>query len=192
MGRRTETIPADYFEDKYRADIDPWRFQTSSYEREKYQATIAALGRPRFSSALEIGCSIGVLTGLLAARCDAVTAIDASPTAISAAAQSARPNVTFSVAILPREFPTGQYDLIVVSEVLYYFDDTDLQRVAGSCAKALRPGGEIIACHWLGETDYPLTGEQASDRFAAALAVTLPIRTLVRDEVYRLERLAPR
>lgn len=190
MSRKTETIPPEYFEDKYQGDIDPWRFRSSDYEREKYQATINALSRPRYARALEVGCSIGVLTGLLAPRCEAVIAIDASATAIAAAQENAPGNVTLEVGTLPQDFPSGPFDLIVLSEVLYYFVETDLQRVAALCLDALAPGGEIILCHWLGETNYPLTGTAASDLFAKAIAVRLPTRVPVRDEVYRLERFA--
>ncbi|ABD08793.1 NodS [Rhodopseudomonas palustris HaA2] len=190
MSRKTATIPPDYFEQKYIADIDPWRFRSSAYEREKYQSTIEALGRSRYDRGLEVGCSIGVLTGLLAPRCDTLLAIDASPTAITAARETQPPNVTFAVATLPNDFPPGDFDLIVLSEVLYYFDSDDLQRVAALSVKALRPGGQIIMCHWLGETDYPLTGQAASDQFADAVAVRLPARAIVRDATYRLERLS--
>lgn len=188
MSRKTETIPPEYFEDKYRSDIDPWQFRSSDYEREKYQATMAALDRPRYSRGLEVGCSIGVFTGLLAPRCETLAAIDASATAIAAARVHAPPNVTLEVGMLPQDFPPGPFDLIVLSEVLYYFAEADLQRVAALCLDALAPGGDIIACHWLGETNYPLTGSDASDLFAAEVAVRLPIRVPLRDEVYRLER----
>jgi SAM-dependent methyltransferase len=188
MSRKTETIPAEYFEAKYRGDIDPWQFRTSDYEREKYASTVAALDKPRYGSALEIGCSIGVLTALLATRCNAVLAVDASPTAIAAARGADIANATFQVATLPRDFPAGQFDLIVLSEVMYYFVAADLVRVAGQCTAALRPGGEIVLCHWLGETDYPLTGHAASELFAQEMAAILPARALLRDDVYRLER----
>lgn len=188
MSRKTDTIPAGYFEDKYRADIDPWQFRTSDYERGKYHATIGALSKPHFAHALEIGCSIGVLTAQLAARCDAVTAIDASETAIASARQASIANANFVVGMLPQDFPAGTFDLIVLSEVLYYFDAADLARVAALCTTALRPGGEIVVCHWLGETDYPLTGEVAHELFAKAVAARLPVRALLERDVYRLER----
>ena len=188
MSRKTETIPPEYFEDKYRSDIDPWKFRSSDYEREKYQATIGALSRARYAKCLEIGCSIGVLTSLLAQRCDAVTAIDASPAAIAAAREAGIANAIFSEGNLPRDFPVGQFDLIMLSEVLYYFVESDLTRVAALCAESLLPTGEIMLCHWLGETDYPLTGQAASDQFAKAIALRLPVRARLHDEVYRLER----
>lgn len=188
MTRKTETIPAEYFEAKYRADIDPWQFRTSDYERDKYAATVSALGQARYANALEIGCAIGVLTALLARRCDTITAIDASETAIAAARDANISNATFKVGTLPRDFPDGKYDLIVLSEVLYYFVEADLKQVAARCTDALLPGGEIILCHWLGETNYPLTGRAASELFAETVATRLPQRALLEEDVYRLER----
>ena len=190
MSRRTTTLPPDYFEDKYRGQIDPWDFRTSAYEQQKYAATIAALGRPRYHKALEIGCSIGVLTGHLAQRCDEMLAIDASATAIAAARNNGIANAVFISGCVPQDFPTGRFDLIVVSEILYYFAGPDLTRVAARCADALTSSGEIIACHWLGETDYPLTGEQASEHFARQISGHLPVRAIVHDDIFRLERFA--
>ena len=43
--RPAASLPAAYFEAIYERDPDPWRFQTSAYERAKYDATLAALGR---------------------------------------------------------------------------------------------------------------------------------------------------
>ena len=64
----------DYFEGIYADGPDPWGFETSEYERRKYDLTLAALPRRRYARALEPGCSIGVLTADLARRCDAVEA----------------------------------------------------------------------------------------------------------------------
>ena len=69
----------------YRADPDPWDFETSDYERAKYAATLAACGAGPFDRALELGASIGVLTERLAPRCGALVAIDVAPTAIAQA-----------------------------------------------------------------------------------------------------------
>jgi SAM-dependent methyltransferase len=187
---KLSTLPASYFEAKYQADIDPWGFRTSAYEREKYDETIFALTKPRYCYALEVGCSIGVLTAMLAARCDHVVALDGSNTAIAEAKRLKLANVAFQVACLPGDWPVGTFDLIMLSEVLYYFSEPDLARMAELSCAALAPGGEIVLCHWLGETDYPLHGHQASDFFAAAVAAKLPRRTILHDQTFRLERLA--
>lgn len=191
MSRRRETIPADYFDALYRSDPDPWGFRTSAYEQEKYEATLAALSRPRYGRALEVGCAIGVLTRQLAARCDRLLAIDGSETALAAARIECDgiAAVDFACGTVPADFPAGGFDLIVLSEVLYYLVPADLEAVAARCLGALQPDGEVILCHWLGETDYPLTGEAASDLFvSAALKRPLVHRRLV-EATYRLERL---
>jgi SAM-dependent methyltransferase len=185
-----QSLPASYFEAKYKTNIDPWHFRTSDYESRKYRATIGALTKTRYCRGLEVGCSIAVLTAQLAPYCDHLLALDSSTTAIAEAKLQILPNVTFEVACLPDEFPRNHFDLIMLSEVLYYFSHRDLERVAQLCIEALEPSGEIILCHWLGQTNYPLTGVEASELFASAVSPTLPLRKIFHDDVYRLERVS--
>ncbi len=72
----TASLPANYFEALYARERDPWRFETSGYERAKYDATLNALPKTCYRSGLEIGCSIGVLTERLAKRCERLIATD--------------------------------------------------------------------------------------------------------------------
>ncbi len=188
MSNQPGSFSASYFEDKYRTDIDPWKFRSSTYEREKYDRTLAALSRPTYERGLEVGCSIGVFTQRLATRCGLLTAIDGSKIAIQAAAENAPANVRLLIGMLPQDFPVGTYDLILLSEILYFLSEEDLERVAQQCCHALAPGGEIIACHWLGLTNYPLSGATASAIFGAAVTARVPVRTIFQDDVYRLER----
>ena len=83
-------LTADYFDELYAGDPDPWGFETSAYEQAKYAATIDALEGRRYAGALEIGCSIGVLTARLAEHCDALLAVDAAQAAADARARAAR------------------------------------------------------------------------------------------------------
>ena len=189
MSRRTETIPVRYFDDLYTADADPWQFRTSPYERDKYAATLAMLDRPRYGSALEIGCSVGVFTRLLAPRCDRLLAIDGSEVALDAAREECRglSQVTFRVATVPDAFPAGPFDLIVMAEVLYYLTAKDVARTADMARNALCPTGRILCCHWLGETDYPLTGDDAVLALAAALGPDTFVQDTQRHDAYRLD-----
>ena len=194
MTRRAETIPADYFDALYAADPDPWHFRSSDYEREKYQATLDALSRPHYRQVFEVGCSIGVLTRQLAARCDALLAVDGSEIALAAArtANADLDNVRFERRMIPADFPSGRFDLILLSEVLYYLEPQDLARTATCCLDALLPDGEIILCHWLGETDYPLPGLRATE-FFLDVALKRPLtHAVLRQETYRLDRLVAR
>ncbi|MGJ4859762.1 SAM-dependent methyltransferase [Labrys sp. La1] len=194
--RHQHTIGREYFEALYRSDSDPWNFATSEYEDRKYQATLRALARASYAKALEIGCSIGVLTARLAAHCDALDAVDISPTAIAKAriACATLDNVNFHIAAAPDGLPAGPFDLIVLSEVLYYLDVTDLLSLAAWCRANASSAAEIVLCHWLGPTNYPLGGTEAAALFLDALQPRLECHTVLHQEIYRLEwiRLGPK
>jgi SAM-dependent methyltransferase len=150
------------FEQLYREREDPWEFATSPYEAAKYDRTIAALGGRRFARGLELGCSIGVLTARLAESCDALVALDASPTAIGRARErlAALANVELAVGVIPEDLPAGPFDLIVCSEVLYYFAPDALAGVLDRLEAALTPGGALLAVHWRPPTrTYPMRGD---------------------------------
>lgn len=189
MTRFTATMPTEYFEDLYKTRADPWGFATSEYERDKYAATLAALSAPRYRHALEVGCSVGVLTRLLSERCDWITAVDASSTALQAARQRCADvsNIEFARMAVPGAFPGGTFDLILLSEVLYYLDRGDLAVLAERCAVALAPAGEVVLVHWTGPTNYPLTGDEAAEAFIEAMPPTIRVRSRQRHPRYRLD-----
>ena len=186
MSRRVGTIPGTYFDGLYAADPDPWRFATSDYEKGKYAATLAALPNRRFAAALEVGCSIGVLTSQLAPRCDHLLAIDGAEAAMDQA-RARCPGVTFQLGMIPADWPAGTFDLIMFSEVLYYLDAADIQATAALAVPALRPGGSILMVHYLGETDYPTTGDDAAAGFMAAAGLNPALQ--LREAGYRIDRL---
>jgi predicted TPR repeat methyltransferase len=173
------------FERMYREEEDPWGFATSDYERAKYDRTIAALGARRFRRGLELGCSIGVLTERLAARCDELVGLDTSPTAVARARERV-PGAELRVATLPDELPAGPFDLVVASEVLYYFAPEPLAGLLDAVEAALEPGGRLLAVHWLPRTrTYPLLGDQVHEILRARPALRLLHEE--RHERYRLD-----
>ena len=167
MSRFETSIPADYFDAMYAKDPDPWRFTASSYEQDKYAATLAALPRDGYANALEIGCSIGVLTRELALRCAALLALDVAEAALAQARHRCadRANVRFARAEVPGEWPSGRFDLIVLSEVVYFLDRADVVRLVDRVAQTISPDADIVLVHWLGETSYPLGGDEAAEQF---------------------------
>ncbi len=184
-----DTWDRSVFDRLYAASDDPWDFRSSAYEQAKYAATLEMLPPGRFGRALEIGCSIGVLTAQLAARCDSLVAIDCAPAALSRAASTCASlgHVRFEPHHVPASFPAGRYDLIVISEVLYFLAGHDIARLAARCEAALLPGGTVILVNWTGPTDTPCTGEDAADAFRAASRLTaLPPR---RGTTFRMDRL---
>ncbi len=151
-----------YFHDMYESDPDPWDFSTSEYEQRKYALTLAALPRQRYRNAFEPGCSVGVLSQQLATRCDQLLVTDVVPSAVEQAISRLRSvkNVTVALLAIPTQWPQGTFDLVVLSEVGYYFDAPSLDSVVRSIVGSLSVGGNLVAVHWRGDTDYPLTAEE--------------------------------
>lgn len=157
----TGSLGPEYFDRLYAQRGDPWDFETSPYEAAKYAATLGALPRPRYSHALELGCSIGVLTRQLAPRCENLLGTDVSAAALAQARARCAdlPGVVFEQRDLTADFPAGRFDLILVSEVGYYFSQPDLEILRANIATALAPGGDLLLVHYTGETNYPLTAD---------------------------------
>ena len=139
---------AEYFDEKYRADPDPWRVASSWYERRKYALTMASLPRERYRAVWEPGCSIGVMTERLAGRADVVDASDVSPTAVDIGRRrlAGRQGVTVTRAALPAPPPRSEYDLVMMSEVLYYLPDDDRERSLAAVDEVLV--GDLVVVHW--------------------------------------------
>jgi SAM-dependent methyltransferase len=185
----SSTAALERFERLYHDSPDPWRYRTSGYEQAKYAATLAALPKPAHGLTLEVGCSIGVFTRLLAARCEHIVSIDFSLTAIQLAHQTlaAVNNVDLLRASFPDDTPPGSWDLIVCSEILYYLPPAQLEEAIGWTRTQLGYGTSVVAVSWRGEgRDEPFTGDEVHDRLAADLAAwhTLDART----DGYRLDR----
>ena len=132
MSELRQTLRPEYFDAIYTADPDPWKFAASPYERGKYTLTLNAMPKSRYRSALEVGCSIGVLTRSLASRCDAVVAIDAAEAPLVEARRRCAdlPGVRFEQMFVPDEWPDGEFELILLSEVVYYLSRDDVGRLA--------------------------------------------------------------
>ena len=177
------------FERLYDQSSDPWGYRSSSYEQQKYAATLAALPKRSHGSCLEIGCSIGVFTGLLASRCEHVVAIDFSLGALALARRHLRgaDNVDLLRAGFPGETPPGSWDLIVCSEVLYYLQRPALDEAVRWIRAQLSYGASVVVVSWRGiGRDEPTTGDEVHDRLASELADSHALDA--RRDGYRLDR----
>jgi SAM-dependent methyltransferase len=164
------TLGMDYFDKLYASSVDPWGFETRWYEARKYAISLALLPAERYGDAFEPGCSIGVLTEQLAPRCDRLLSCDGAAAAIdrATARTAALPNVRVQRAIIPGGWPPDQFDLVVFSEVLYYFAGGDLAQVLDLGVAALRPGGTLLAVHWRHPVaEYPRSGDEVHQALAA-------------------------
>jgi trans-aconitate methyltransferase len=182
------TLDPAYFDAIYATDSDPWRFASSAYEREKYAFTLGVLAKPRYASAFEIGCSIGVLTRQLAARCDRLLAVDVAQAPLTEARRqcASLPSVRFQKMFVPGQWPEEVFDLILLSEVVYYLSADDVIRLGSRIADALAQNGDVVLVHWTGETDYPLAGDEAADLLITSLG---GVAVVTRQEHYRCFRL---
>ncbi len=146
----TESVPQAYFEELYRRAADPWNFRGSDYEREKYAATLQALPKNRYGNALEIACSIGVFTRMLAERCERLLAIDVSRDALTRAREWCADveNVRFDRCAVPKDYPGDVFDLTTVCEVGYYLGADDLQALVRNVATHSVIGASVVLVHW--------------------------------------------
>lgn len=186
------TLNRDYFDDVYQASDDPWNFTTSDYERNKYKDTIESLGRAHYANAFEIGTSIGVLTTQLAERCNRLLTVDASDLPLKHARERLKlfPHVTVRQMSVPDAFPDDIFDLILVSEVAYYWSMDDLRKAQQLLVNHLQRGGQLLLVHWTPKVhDYPLTGDEVHEEFLAIARDRQPLRHLHghRAENYRLD-----
>lgn len=156
------------FESAYADGADPWSFATSTYEQRRYDAIESLLrpmrpDTPAYRRCFEPACAIGVLTERLAARCAEVVAVDPSPSAVATAADRlgalVPDRVQLAVGSIPEWWPAGQFDLVVFSELGYYWDALELHALVERVAGLREPGGDFVAAHWLGESpDHVLHG----------------------------------
>lgn len=184
------TLTPEYFEEIYQRNSDPWDFARSDYEHQKYQATLSVLPAEKYDSAFEIGCSIGVLTAQLAPRAAQLLSVDVSRLALDQAVLRCRDllNVRFETMQIPNEFPTENFDLIVVSEVGYYLAPTDWQIAADKIIRHTNPGGNIVLVHWTPFVhDYPQTGDQVHERFFAQAQPSAAHIFASRADKYRID-----
>lgn len=175
------SVGPEYFDGMYARHDDPWGFDSRWYEQRKRAVLLAALPRRRYRAVFEAGCSTGALTRELADRGDRVLAVDLSPAALERAARrlEGRANVELRVASLPADWPDGAFDLVVLSEVAYYWNDADLAAGLHAAAAALTADGHLVACHWRHPVaEYPRSG----DSVHAALAAVPTLARLVRHE----------
>jgi cyclopropane fatty-acyl-phospholipid synthase-like methyltransferase len=192
MSELRQTLKPEYFDALYTANPDPWNFAASLYERAKYALTLNAMRKPRYRSCLEVGCSIGVLTRSLASRCDSVVAIDAAPTPLVEARRRCAnlPGMSFEQIFVPEQWPDGVFDLILLSEVVYYMSREDVGRLTASVIRSSAPDGSVVLVHWTGSTDYPLSGDEAVNVFIEHLGSGWVVERADRYAEFRLDVLS--
>lgn len=178
----------------HRDEADPWGVSELWYEKRKRALTLALLPRERFRRVLEVGCSVGELTADLAARCEAVVAVDSSAAAVRAARQrlvDATPTrrgdrgghrVDVRHATVPEQWPEGDFDLVVVSEVGYFLSPSALDGLIERIRGSLRPDGVLVLCHWRHPVEgWPLSADDVHEAFVGSGLRPVQARHVERD-----------
>ncbi|MBN9200455.1 MAG: hypothetical protein ABS61_02115 [Microbacterium sp. SCN 70-18] len=164
------STPRSHFERFFATHDDPWGFRSSWYEQRKRELLLATLPRATYDAGLELGCATGILTARLAERCAHLVAVDFAEGALTAAARElvGRDNVTLQTAALPHEWPDGEYDLVLLSEIGYFWNVADLDTAIDRITQSLAPTGHLIACHWRHPMpENPTGGDEVHERLRA-------------------------
>lgn len=136
-----------WFEYIYSKRDNPWNNDASKYELAKYERTLSFLPRSHYRNVLEIGCSVGAFTSLIAKRADTVHGIDISCQAIERARKQCGHlnHVNFAMADLLKFESDRQYDLICAAEVLYFMarNEAQIVGVVERIASLLAYGGQV-------------------------------------------------
>jgi trans-aconitate methyltransferase len=173
-------VSQEYFDNLYLAKDDPWDLATKWHDQRKYAVTLASLPRPRYRRCYEPGCSIGLLTRMLAPRCDEILAVDSIASAVHQTKEAVQefPHVQVQQAVVPAELPDATYDLIVVGDLLYYLSAGDLDALLGGLVERLEPGGDLVAVHFRDRQGENYDGSHVH----AALAQRPELERVVRHE----------
>ncbi len=164
-----------YFDELHAARSDPWDLASSPYEQRKIQLLTGSLTRERYRRAFEPGCAIGVASLALAQRCDCLIAMDAADAAVRQARERTQghENIVVKRGSIPADWPDDSFDLIVLSELLYYLDGEARRAVAARVVETLAPAGDLVAVHWRHPfAEAATTGDQVHTELAERLAAS--------------------
>lgn len=165
---RTPT-PDGYFADWWGRSDDPWDHAGRFYERRKYDLTVASLPLERYRRAFEPGCGTGLLTARLATRVDSLLASDRHPRPVAVTAGRCQEFAGVQVELrrIPDDWPSEKFDLIVLSEILYYFNEDSLADTLSLAADTLTPAGHLVAVHYRANVaEHALSGDDVHRRIA--------------------------
>jgi SAM-dependent methyltransferase len=190
---QSNSYSESYFDTLYSGNSDPWQYQTRWYEQRKRDMCLAVLPQARYANAIELGCGNGVFSELLARRCQALLSIDGNNKAVQLAKQRLTDLAQVKViqGIIPdvlstleqaqlQAYPLSEvsngssanmppFDLIVISEILYYLSPEDIDKVIAWVGENLAKGGTLLCCHWrFPIKGFAMTGETVHQRFYKA------------------------
>ena len=104
---------------------------------------------------------------------DRLLAVDVAQAALDLAAEEmarqGHGHVAFRRADIPDDWPTGRFDLIVLSEILYFIGPDEVRRTAEHVVQAALPGAAVLSVNTTAPIAKGLSGAAAEAILAAAL-----------------------
>ena len=141
-GRRHE------FEHKYATHGDYFGYQNNPYELTKYERTLELVKqwRRKRESALEIGCSVGVFTAMIAPEFDELVATDIASEALALAKTqvAGKGSVSYVQSDVISLSLGRKFDMIFCAEVLMYVREKDASLACRILDAHLADNGLII------------------------------------------------
>lgn len=191
-----------YFESAYARSPEVFGAERDWYEQRKRNVLLASLPRARYGVAFEPGCGVAQLSLELLHRCDCLVMMDWSSTALQhARARINRTRINSCVidagaqqraelleGAIPDQWPEyRRFDLIVISEVLYYLPADQIEQCAQRAYDSLRPYGDLVLLHWLhASPDYPMTGRTAHQIFLSAWPIEPAVQLIHEEQNFML------
>lgn len=169
---------------------DFWSLETSEFEQKRYHSILSIINDRRYNRALEIGCGTGTFTRLLSTIVDEVVALDISSTAIARAKSASKGvgKIDYRVANI-MEFnlrSEGKWDLIIMSETIYYlgwlYSFFQVGSLAAKLQASMNNGGSLVLANTRGRRD-----DYSSEMALLAPWIIDTYRDLFLNVGYRLE-----
>jgi len=139
---------------------DAWGFETSAFERQRFDFLIGLISGRRYGRGVEIGCGSGCFTSRLRGLADHLLALDVAAAAIDRArgqpVAAGAGEVEFIVAnAMDHDFAAGgPWDLIVLTETVYslgwLYPFFDLGMFALHLRDSLAGGGRLLLANTYG------------------------------------------
>lgn len=131
---------------------------------------------------------------MLASRCDALLAADIVEEPLETARRlcTELPWVRFARMHVPAEWPEGRFDLIVLSELLYFLTPADIARLAARVLDVLDRDGVVLSVNWRGQGDDPCGGDEAAAKLLNETRSVLAVASHYHNAYYSIDMLIRR
>lgn len=135
--------------EKWNEGFDPWGYENNPEDKKRKGILLSELPERKFNNVLDIGCGHGFITRDLPG--EMVTGVDISANAIQFAKKYESSRLAFregSLYTLHKKFTAQQFDLIIITGVLYeQYTGKSSSLIYMIIDALLQPNGILISVH---------------------------------------------